>query len=33
MFFSQRVKSVTYAVESLSFVQDRIGRHGYTAFW
>ena len=32
MCFRQRVKSVTYIVELLSFVQDRIRRHGYAAF-
>ncbi len=28
----QRVETVTHAVELLSFVQDRIGMHGYAAF-
>ena len=28
----QRVETVAHAVELLSFVQDRIGMHGYAAF-
>jgi hypothetical protein len=28
----QRVETVAHAVQLLSFVQDRIGMHGYAAF-
>jgi hypothetical protein len=32
MLFRQRVKTVTHVAELLSFVQNRIRMHGYTAF-
>jgi hypothetical protein len=33
MLLCQRVKAVTHVIKLLSFVQDRIRRHGYTAFF